>query len=226
MLALGSFMSQAFHSWESVAVTIVVTIWGVRLSVYLFLRNWHRPEDFRYAAWRKNWGKRWVLFSILKVYLLQGAVMQFIAIPIFISNVCQLSPLSSFTMTKRVVVILLGALMALLGIFIESWSDYQKYIFKLQAGHEHKFCNTGLWSISRHPNYLGEILHWVGVSFIPLGLEWGWVGLMSPLLITFLLYFVSGVPLLEQRFLGRADFLEYQKNTGAIFPTLKWRNRV
>ncbi len=218
VLAVCSFLSQAAHSLASCAVTGLVLIWGLRLSIYLFNRNWNKPEDFRYAAWRKDWGGYWIVSSIFKVYLLQAVLMQVIAIPIFVTNVINSS--ESSVESGGGLFVVLGALIALLGISIEAIADRQKSNFKSNPEYGQKLCRVGLWSISRHPNYLGEIVTWIGIGIVPLQMHLGALGLISPLFITLLLYFVSGVPLLEKRLEGRPDFEEYKKTTGAIFPRL------
>ncbi len=219
ILAAFTYSSRTIHSMESLVVTGLILIWGLRLSIYLFSRNWNKPEDFRYANWRKGWGTHWVLSSILKVYVLQGVIMQAIAIPIFVTNVMNQAALGDLAKRPSYFVVM-GGLISLVGIVIEAMSDRQKSIFKSDSLNEQKLCRVGLWKISRHPNYLGEIINWIGIGIVPLGLEWGWIALISPLLITLLLYFVSGVPLLEKRLEGRPDFEDYKRTTGAIFPKL------
>lgn len=219
VLAVISFLSNPVHSLESWVVTSLVLLWGLRLSIYLYFRNWSKPEDFRYAGWRMDWGKHWVLQSIVKVYLLQALIMQVIAIPIFVSNVLNpLQPGAGTVLESSVV--LLGAFIAVTGVLVEAVADRQKSNFKSDVKNSGKICQVGLWSISRHPNYLGEILVWVGIGLVPLGLSSGYLALLSPVFITLLLYFVSGVPLLEKRLEGRPDFEAYKKNTGAIFPRI------
>ena len=220
LLASVSFLFQSHHSTESIVVSALVLVWGIRLSIYLYSRNWNRPEDFRYASWRTDWGKHWVLFSILKVYLLQAVVMQVIAIPIFVTNVMALNGPTSVSGVLESVFIVMGATIAFMGICIEAIADRQKSDFKSDAKNNQKICKVGLWKISRHPNYLGEILTWTGLGIVPVGLPCGWISLIAPVAIILLLYFVSGVPLLEKRLEGRLDFEEYKKNTGAIFPKL------
>jgi len=219
ILSLVSYFTHPIHSVESIVVTGLVLLWGMRLSIYLFIRNWNKPEDFRYAAWRKGWGRHWVRSSIFKVYLLQGVILQLIAIPIFLTNVID-RPYLNVIPHGSSYFIIVGAVIALAGITIEALGDYQKSIFKKDSMNKDKLCMVGLWKISRHPNYLGEIINWIGIGIIPLGLVSGSYSLISPLLITLLLYFVSGVPLLEKRLEGRVDFESYKLTTGAIFPKI------
>ena len=220
ILASISFWFNQVRPFESFAVSGLVLLWGLRLSFYLFSRNWGKPEDFRYAAWRNEWGSSWVFFSIFKVYLLQALIMQLIAIPIFVVNVVPQMEFASESRVRFLPWILIGMVIAIGGIVLETVADLQKSKFKGDLKNQNKICQVGLWGISRHPNYLGEILTWTGIGIIPLGLHSGLFALIAPVFITLLLYFVSGVPLLEKRLEGRPDFEAYKNSTGAIFP--KW----
>ncbi len=213
-----SLLSADHPPLELQCMTGLIWIWGLRLSFYLYRRNWNKPEDFRYANFRKGWGKNWILSSLIKVYLLQAILMQVICIPVYVIACWGNHPNTSTDARTASVACITGTLVSLLGIFIEALADWQKSKFKQDARNDGKICQVGLWSISRHPNYLGEIFMWLGVGLIPLQSPWGGIALISPIFLTFLLYKVSGVPLLEERLRGRADFEAYCKKTGAIFP--------
>jgi steroid 5-alpha reductase family enzyme len=195
----------------------LVWIWGLRLSGYLFLRNWDKPEDFRYREWRKDWGKNWIIQSILKIYVLQGLLLALISFPIYWINTHATLPgfLNSFGLPF---IFIFGATLSFLGIVVETIADLQKSNFKKKPSNAGKICKDGLWSISRHPNYLGEILMWSGIGIAALVFRQGYLGLIGPLSIIFLLYRVSGVPLLEAKMKDNSEFQAYVKTTGAIFP--------
>jgi steroid 5-alpha reductase family enzyme len=108
-----------------------------------------------------------------------------------------------------------------MGFFFEVVSDYQMARFKRDAENKGKLMTRGLWRLSRHPNYFGEALLWWGIFCFALPLRYGWTAIISPLLITFLLLFFSGVPLLEKKYQGRPDFEEYKKKTPKFFPWKK-----
>jgi steroid 5-alpha reductase family enzyme len=112
------------------------------------------------------------------------------------------------------------------GFAMEAIADYQKSRFNASPANQGKFINTGLWSRSRHPNYFGEIVLWVGVAIIALPVlqGWQWVALISPVFVTLLLTRISGVPLLEKKademWGGQEDYEAYKKNTPVLIPRL------
>ena len=118
----------------------------------------------------------------------------------------------------------IGLVIALTGILIEGIADSQKFIFKNKEENRGKWINSGLWKYSRHPNYLGEIMMWVGVFVYCLvyvnGI--GLITILSPIYITVLLLFVSGIPTLEkkdeQRYGDSKEYQEYKRDTGILFP--------
>jgi steroid 5-alpha reductase family enzyme len=122
---------------------------------------------------------------------------------------------------------LVGFLVWVVGFAIEAGADAQKNRFRSDPQNKGKFIQSGLWSRSRHPNYFGEILIWVGVAIIALPVlqGWQWVGLISPVFVTLLLTRVSGIPLLEKsadkKWGGQTDYEEYKKRTPVLIPRIK-----
>jgi steroid 5-alpha reductase family enzyme len=118
----------------------------------------------------------------------------------------------------------IGVLVWIIGFSIEVIADRQKSQFRADPSNEGKFINSGLWSWSRHPNYFGEIVLWIGVAIIALPVlqGWQWVTMISPVFITLLLTRISGVPMLEKRadekWGGQEDYEEYKKNTSVLIP--------
>jgi steroid 5-alpha reductase family enzyme len=185
--------------------TVLVVLWSLRLSVYLFLRNWGKPEDFRYAAWREKWRGSWWWRSFFQVYALQGALQLLVVFPlmlVFRDGVQEVG-----------MVEVMGAGLSLLGLLIETIADAQKFFFKRDPGNRERIMQSGLWRYSRHPNYFGEAVFWWGIGLMALRVEWGWIGLLSPLLMNWLLLKVSGVPMLEERWVLRPEFEEYRRRT-------------
>lgn len=185
------------------------TFWGLRLGIYLFLRKIReKREDWRYADWRQNWGKWFYLRSFLQVFMLQGFFMWIIALPLL------QRPLIQGSLTN----LLTGLLLFIFGFLWESIADYQLSRFKRQQKEKGVFLQTGLWALSRHPNYFGEILLWWGIwlILIPSG-NW-YISILSPICITWLLTRVSGVPMLEDKFRKYPGFEAYAKNTPALIP--------
>jgi steroid 5-alpha reductase family enzyme len=107
----------------------------------------------------------------------------------------------------------MGAGLSLLGLLIETIADAQKFLFKRDPGNRERIMQSGLWRYSRHPNYFGEAVFWWGIGLMGVRVEWGWIGLFSPLLLNWLLLKVSGVPMLEERWASRPEFEEYRRRT-------------
>ena len=196
-------------------VTSLVVVWGIRLAYHIFRRNMAKGEDPRYTAWRAKWGRTFVWRSYLQVFLLQGLFMLVIALPVVLVNTHRWDagrPVAEGLFT------LAGILVWVLGFFFEAVGDAQLARFKKDPANKGKIMDRGLWRYTRHPNYFGESLMWGGIFIIALEIPSGWMTAASPLLITFLLAKVSGVPLLEKRYAGNAAFQDYARRTSAFVP--------
>lgn len=205
------FITQA-PTLLSVFVYILTTIWGLRLAIHIGLRSKGKPEDFRYKKWREEWGKYFVLRSYLQVYLLQGFFMWIISLPIIVVSMAKNQPVSP--------IILAGSIIWLIGFAFESIGDYQLMIFIKQRQNKSDIMQTGLWKYTRHPNYFGEVLVWWGIFIMVLPLEYGLWAIISPIVISFLLLYVSGIPMLEAKYKDNLAFEEYKQRTSAFFPML------
>jgi steroid 5-alpha reductase family enzyme len=192
----------------------LILAWGLRLSSYIAIRNWGKPEDFRYANWRKEWGSNFLLRSFLQVFMLQGLIMFIVSLPIIIVN--------SNTESNQDFrfLYMIGAGVWFVGFFFETLGDHQMFMFKSDVHNNGKVMNKGLWKYTRHPNYFGESLQWWGVFLIAIPSGWWYVSIVSPVLITFLLLRVSGVTLLEKKYEGNDKYALYKKQTNAFIPWL------
>ena len=197
---------------QSVIVYMLTVIWGIRLAIHIGVRSKDKPEDFRYKKWREEWGEYFVLRSYLQVYLLQGFFMWIISLPIIVVSMAQNQPISPF--------VLIGCIIWLIGFVFESIGDYQLMIFIKQRQNKSDIMQTGLWKYTRHPNYFGEVLVWWGIFIMVLPLEYGLWAIISPITISFLLLYVSGIPMLEAKYKDNVAFQEYKKRTSAFFPML------
>lgn len=197
-------------SIQAVLVYSLVTIWGVRLAMHIALRSRKKQEDFRYKQWREEWGKSFIWRSYLQVYLLQAFFLLLIATPLFVVSNAQQMNLTWISY--------LGILLWATGFFFQAVGDYQLSQFKKKSRQSGKIIQSGLWKYSRHPNYFGEICMWWGIFFIVAPLNYGWLALISPLCITLLLIFVSGIPMLEKKYEGNPEFEAYKKRTNALIP--------
>jgi steroid 5-alpha reductase family enzyme len=190
----------------------LVVIWGLRLTFHIGWRNAKKEEDFRYKKWRQDWGKSFYWRSFLQVYLLQGFFMFLIALPFCFASK------TNYTFTPNInsgtIRFFTGLLLWVTGFLFESVADYQLEKFK-KTKQPGQIMQSGLWQFSRHPNYFGEILIWWGL-FILISPP-GWA-IISPLLISYLLVFVSGVPMLEKKYQGNPEFELYKYRTNKLIP--------
>lgn len=191
----------------------MVVLWAVRLSAHIAWRNSLRPdEDFRYKAWRQQWGKAWVWRSFWQVFMLQGFFMWVVALPIMVVNGSAAANQGLGYADAA------GVALFAVGWLIEAMADYQLLRFKLVAAHRHSLMTTGLWCYSRHPNYFGESLLWWGIWVVSASAGYCYVSVISPLVLTYLLRWVSGVPMLERRYRHHPDFAAYSQRTSVFVP--------
>jgi len=199
-----------------ILAAILVTIWGLRLSTHIFLRNRKKGEDKRYAQWRIDWGKWFLLRSFFQVFILQGLLLLLIVSPVIL--------IATFSESVLGWLDLLGVLVWLVGFIFESVGDYQLGQFLKNPANKGMIMTQGLWQYTRHPNYFGEVTQWWGLFLIALSVPFGWIGVTGPIVISFLILKVSGIPMLERGFAGREDFEIYKRQTNAFFPWFKKLN--
>lgn len=203
------FYSQSYSTRSLFAATLV-SIWGARLALHIYLRNHGKPEDYRYRTWRKKWGEWFFLRSYFQVYVLQGFFLFLIVLPVLYINQNAGGPLG--------IVDGIGFLVWLIGFYFESMGDAQLARFKKNPSNKSKIMDQGLWRYSRHPNYFGEVAQWWGIWMLALSVPGGFSTIIGPLAITVLILFVSGIPMLEKKYAGRPDFEEYKKRTSVFIP--------
>lgn len=194
---------------RGILVNILVTVWGVRLALHIYMRNRNKPEDSRYQTWRKEW-KNFYLRSYLQIYLSQGLFLYLIAVPfLFINH----SSVQNLTIMDCV-----GILIWFIGFYFESTGDKQLKQFISNPNNKGKTMDQGLWKYSRHPNYFGEVTQWWGIYILTLSIPHGYLTIIGPLTITILILFVSGIPLLERKRDGQVEWEKYKKQTSVFFP--------
>jgi steroid 5-alpha reductase family enzyme len=191
-------------------VILLVILWGVRLAVHIGLRNLGRGEDERYRKWREEWGRHWLIRSYLQVFLLQGVLLYLISLPVLWTIL--VGP-TVWTGLDAVGLAVWG-----LGFVFEAVGDYQLAQFKKNPANRGRIIQQGLWRYSRHPNYFGEVTLWWGIYLLALATPGGWMTIIGPLTITFLILKVSGIPLLEKKYVNNAAFQEYARKTSVFFP--------
>lgn len=203
------FLSDDFGI-RGVLAGILVSIWGLRLAWHIYTRNKDKVEDYRYMAWRKEWGKWFYLRSYLQVYLLQGVFLFLIVIPVLIINKNAGVALGLLD--------LLAVAVWLLGFFFEAVGDAQLSRFIKDPTNKGKIMQGGLWAYTRHPNYFGEVAQWWGIWLLAFSMPYGWFGIVGPLTITFLILKVSGIPMLEAKMAENPDFAEYKRKVSMFIP--------
>ena len=210
VVALFSLLQGDHVTPRSLLVTALVVIWGLRLGWHISRRNRGRGEDFRYRAWRASWGKWFRWRSFFQIFMLQGLILVVVALPVILVNRNSGSGLA-WTDGLAIVVWIFGFGFEVIG-------DRQLAQFKQNPENRGRIMTDRLWRYSRHPNYFGEATLWWGISLFALAVPRGWIGLAGPLLITLMLRFVSGVPLLEKKYSGNPAFREYRDRTAIFFP--------
>ena len=208
--SLVPLFSYGVHVDRGLLVTVLVVIWGSRLSIHIFRRNIHKSEDARYGAWRITWGKWFVIRSYFQVFILQGFLLILIVSPVIIINTYRGGSISLFDGV--------GVLIWCIGFFFESKGDAELRAFLMNPNNTGKILDTGLWKYTRHPNYFGEVAQWWGLWIVALAVPYGYLGIIGPLTITFLILKVSGVPMLEKRMSENQLFDEYRRRTSVFFP--------
>lgn len=195
----------------------MVTLWGLRLAGYLFRRNWNKPEDWRYAQWRAEWGRHVLWRSYLQVFMLQGALMLAIALPVLAA---QATATAGDWYSWPLLVV--GVFLFLFGWIFEVVGDAQLAAFKQLPENKGRIMRYGLWRYTRHPNYFGEACLWWGIFVVSLisahQLTDVLLRAVGPVLITFLLLRVSGVVMLEKKYKGNAEYEQYIQSTNAFIP--------
>lgn len=175
---------------RSMLILNFVTIWAIRLFLHVGVRNLkHKTEDVRYGNWRKKWGKTQVWRSYLQVFVLQAFILFLFLIPVLLSFSSESVTMGFFAWMG--VVIWVG------GFILETVADEQLRRFKLNSENRGKMMTTGVWSWSRHPNYFGEVTQWWGIWLMVCELPYGWLSIIGPIGVNFLILKVSGVSMLE-----------------------------
>ncbi len=211
LVGVVGYVLRSVHSTTTSIVLLLVVVWGARLTLRIFLRNIKKGEDPRYRVWRETWGKWFYLRSYFQVYLLQGFLMIVVGYPLLHLSVFAKPGIS-------LALVFAGTLVWALGFFFEGIGDCQLDAFIQSKPPKEMVLSSGLWCYTRHPNYFGEVTQWWGIFIILLSVPFGFFAIVSPLMITFLILKVSGIPMLEKRFEGNPNFEVYKKTTNAFFP--------
>lgn len=216
-ILMGAFLliNSATISNRYILIFSLVSLWGLRLSIYILIRNKNKSEDFRYFQWRNEWGKWFYIRSYVQVFLLQGGLMLLISTPLIIVSYNNQTSLNWLDW--------IGLFIWLIGYFFQVVSDYQLFKFKKNIENKGKIITSGLWKYSRHPNYFGEAVMWWSIFIISISSNNGWFVIISPITINLLLLKVSGVPMLEEKYKTNTEYRKYINATNAFIP---WFNKI
>lgn len=194
-----------------VLLALLGGFWGLRLGLHLWVRNHGKPEDWRYAKFRADWGaaanrKMFWFFQFQNLFTLMLAASAYL-------------PLAYRSSAPGTGVIVLALGIWLLAVLGEALADRQMEVFRGNPANKGRVCAQGLWRWSRHPNYFFECLHWC--AYVPLawGAPYGWASLAAPLIMAWLLMKLSGVPLMEAEMMRRKPgYADYVRRTSALIP--------
>ena len=198
-------------STRGMVVATLICVWAVRLGSFLFIRVKKAGQDRRFTQIKTKF------FRFLLTWTLGGTW-------VFITMAAGLAAMTSQSQSPVDAFLVVGATLWVIGFGIEVVADQQKTAFRKDPANAERFISSGLWSISRHPNYFGEIILWIGIAVIALPVleGWQWVTLVSPVFVSFLLLKVSGVPMLENNAESRwgndPEFRQYKAKTPTLIP--------
>ena len=200
--------------------TIFILLWGIRLTTHITHRNVQIGEDPRYRTWRTQWKAHGTVYfyvrSFLQIFMLHGLILVIVSMPIIAIN-------STTINTELNTYAMLGIMIWIIGFLFEIVADYQLEQFKRTNINPNMIMMKGLWRYSRHPNYFGESLMWWGLWIMSLETSYGPYALISPITITLLLLFVSGVPMAEASLVHIPAFAQYKKRTSKFIPWMPRR---
>ena len=208
-----AFMQSEQHDLRSIILACLVAIWAIRLASFLFLRVRKQGSDSRFDVIKLNFWRFSIAWTVQGLWVLITAG----------------AAIAAITSSQKVDfgwIGVLGLAFWLIGFLLEAVADNQKRMFRQQKNTHKEFIQTGLWARSRHPNYFGEILLWIGVAIIayPALYQWQLVTLVSPLFVILLLTKISGISLQEnqadERWADNSDYQAYKKRTPVLIPKL------
>ncbi len=210
VVAWVSLLLTGTYHMRQIIVTILVSIWGLRLCIHVTSRNWGKPEDFRYQKMRERFGDKVLIKSYLKIYLFQGLIILLVGFPVLYTNSNDNPDLSWLDF--------IGIGLWVVGFYFEAIGDYQLRKFLKTPNKTKKVMDQGLWKYTQHPNYFGEVTIWWAFFLMVLNVSFGFVTIFGPALITFMIIKVSGVRLLDKRYEGNDEYADYKRRTSAFIP--------
>lgn len=213
VIAVITFFLANGYETRKVIVLCLASLWSLRLGTYLLIRvGGHlKEEEGRYKALRAEWSNA----KFFGFYQMQALSNVFLSIPFFVTS---LNPDPQLHMLEFT-----GATLWFLSIIGEGISDWQLMHFKNNPANKGKVCQYGLWNYSRHPNYFFQLMIWVSVFIFSISSPYGWLSLLCPLSIGFLIFKVTGIPMTEEQAIrSKGDaYRKYQASTSPFIPWFK-----
>lgn len=208
LIAITCFLQseQSTVQWITLGL---ITVWGLRLATYIYGRNKGKPEDYRYAQWREEWGKNVVVRAFFQVFMLQGAIMLVVASPLYVLFSAPLE----LNWNVYVAIVVWSV-----GFFFEAVGDYQMSKFKADPSNKGKVMRYGVWNYTRHPNYFGDATQWWAIFLLALMSPYWYIAAIGPAVMHFFLVKVSGVAMLERKYKGNPKYADYIATTSAFVP--------
>lgn len=189
----------------------LVALWSIRMSLHIGLRNAGHGEDGRYAAWRKRFGRHWWWWSFFQVFTMQGVMVWLWSLGLVGAVAAGPQPLGWQHA--------LAAVLFALGFYFQVVGDLQLQAFKKSRSDRSKVLDTGLWSVTRHPNYFGESVIWWSFGALGLVHPWGWLALVCPIYVTWFMSAGSATPM-QERYLAKTKptYADYMRRVPVFFP--------
>ena len=208
LIAASCFLQSERTTVQWIALALV-SVWGIRLATYIYSRNIGNGEDYRYAQWRKEWGKYVVVRAFFQVFMLQGLIMLIVASPLY---VIFSEPTSVGWNTY------IALAVWVVGFYFEAMGDYQMTQFKKDPANKGIVMRKGVWKYTRHPNYFGDATQWWGIFLLALSSPYWYLAAIGPAVMHFFLVKVSGVAMLERKYRGNPKYADYIATTSAFIP--------
>jgi steroid 5-alpha reductase family enzyme len=205
------FQTDGFATRQLI-VLVLTTLWGLRLSIFLFWRNAGKGEDYRYQNFRQNYGpERYWWFSFFQVFLLQGFLMWLVSAPLL--GAMYFAPSGNLT-----IIDILAMAFWLIGFVFEAGGDFQLARFKANPKNKGKVLQSGFWKYTRHPNYFGDSAVWWAFALFSIAAGC-YLPVLGSVMMTFLIIKISGVAMLEKSLKDKKPaYQEYVRKTSAFIP--------
>jgi steroid 5-alpha reductase family enzyme len=210
LIAWVSYFAYSPKELPNLLLALAVSLWGLRVAWYVVKRIAKTGEDKRYQEIMKGYGENAQAKAFLRLFMLQAVLQYIISAAILRMNTIDPKPIGVTTW--------LGLFVFAVGFLFEAVADAQLAAFKRDQNNRGKILQSGLWKASRHPNYFGESLVWLGLAVMSLTYPWGWLALISPAVITYLLLFVSGIPIQEKGKDQNPAWRDYASKTPRFVP--------